>query len=134
MTNTLSCVIIDGYYENSTHFFYPLYTKKTVDKPAILVYNKQENMKKQKVGENDMAVVALTPDKIHHEISSKLSKGVPYIDALVDFAEKNNLEIETIAQIVKKSSILKEKIRTEAVGLRMVKQEEPNLDDIVKGC
>lgn len=115
-------------------FFYPLYTKKTVDKPAVLVYNKQENMKKQKPGENDMAVVALTPDKIHHEISSKLSKGVPYIDALVDFAEKNNLEIETIAQIVKKSSILKEKIRTEAVGLRMVKQEEPNLDDIVKGC
>jgi len=88
--------------------------------------------KKQKPGDSDMSVVALTPDKIHHEISSKLSKGVPYIDALVDFAEKNNLEIETIAQIVKKSSILKEKIKTEAIGLRMVKQEEPNLDDIVK--
>jgi hypothetical protein len=81
-------------------------------------------MKKQKPGENDMSVVALTPDKIHHEISSKLSKGVPYIDALVDFAEKNNLEIETIAQIVKKSSILKEKIKTEAIKLRMVKAEE----------
>ena len=80
--------------------------------------------KKQKPGDSDMSVVALTPDKIHHEISSKLSKGVPYIDALVDFVEKNNLEIETIAQIVKKSSILKEKIRTEAVGLKMVKQEE----------
>lgn len=88
--------------------------------------------KKQKPGDSDMSVVALTPDKIHHEISSKLSKGVPYIDALVDFAEKNNLEIETIAQIVKKSSILKEKIKTEAIGLKMVKQEEPNLDDIVK--
>ena len=70
--------------------------------------------KKQKPGDSDMSVVALTPDKIHHEISSKLSKGVPYIDALVDFAEKNNLEIETIAQIVKKSSILKEKIKTES--------------------
>ena len=84
--------------------------------------------------QKDMSVVAMTPDKVHHEISKNISRGVPYIDALVDFAEKNNLEIETIAQIVKKSSILKEKIRTEAVGLRMVKQEEPNLDDIVKGC
>jgi IMP cyclohydrolase len=92
-------------------------------------------MKKQKPeGKDNMGVVALTPDRIHHEISSKLSKGVPYIDALVDFAEKNNLEIETIAQIVKKSSILKEKIKTEAIGLRMVKPEEPNLDDIIKGC
>jgi len=91
-------------------------------------------MKKQKPeGKDNMGVVALTPDRIHHEISSKLSKGVPYIDALVDFAEKNNLEIETIAQIVKKSSILKEKIKTEAIGLRMVKPEEPNLDDIIKG-
>lgn len=87
-------------------------------------------MKKQKTGETDMSVVALTPDKIHHEISSKLSKGVPYIDALVDFAEKNNFEIETIAQIVKKSSILKEKIKTEAVALKMVKgEEESNLDE-----
>jgi|TARA_B100001094_G_C18095013_1_gene752553 IMP cyclohydrolase len=92
-------------------------------------------MKKQKTeGKDNMGVVALTPDRIHHEISSKLSKGVPYIDALVDFAEKNNLEIETIAQIVKKSSILKEKIKTEAISLRMVKPEEPNLDDIIKGC
>ncbi len=87
-------------------------------------------MKKQKTGETDMSVVALTPDKIHHEISSKLSRGVPYIDALVDFAEKNNFEIETIAQIVKKSSILKEKIKTEAVALKMVKGEkESNLDE-----
>ena len=88
-------------------------------------------MKKQKPGDNDVSVVALTPDKIHHEISSKLSKGVPYIDALIDFAEKNNLEIETIAQIVKKSSILKEKVRTEAIGLRMVKPEDrANLGDL----
>jgi hypothetical protein len=67
--------------------------------------------------------VALTPDKIHHEISRHISKGVPYIDALVHFADKNGIEIETIAQIVKKSSVLKEKIRTEAVDLKMVKKE-----------
>ena len=74
--------------------------------------------------DKDMSVVALTPDKIHHEIARHISRGVPYIDALVDFAEKNEIEIETIAQIVKKSSVLKEKIHTEAVNLRMVKKED----------
>jgi len=86
-------------------------------------------MTKKKSEENiDMYVVALTPDKIHHEISKHISAGVPYIDALVHFSEKNGIEIETIAQIVKKSSILKEKIRTEAVTLKMVKKEEDAQD------
>lgn len=90
-------------------------------------------MQKQKGEESEMSVVALTPDKIHHEISKHISKGVPYIDALVHFAEQNEIEIETIAQIVKKSSILKEKIRTEAVGLRMVeKDNEPDISDYCK--
>ena len=80
--------------------------------------------KKESKENTDMSVVALTPDKIHHEISRHISKGVPYIDALVHFADKNGIEIETIAQIVKKSSVLKEKIRTEAVDLKMVKKED----------
>lgn len=71
-----------------------------------------------------MSVITMTPEKIHHEISQQISRGVPYIDALVDFAEKNNIEIETVAQIVKKSSILREKVKSEAVKLRMVKKDE----------
>lgn len=77
-----------------------------------------------------MSVVALTPDRIHHEISRHISRGVPYIDALVDFAEKNNIEIETVAQIVKKSSILREKIKSEAIDLRMVQKDETDLTDL----
>jgi len=89
--------------------------------------------KKESKGKPDMSVVALTPDKIHHEISRHIANGVPYIDALVDYSEKNGIEIETIAQIVKKSSVLKEKIRTEAVGLRMVKKEdEQDITDFSK--
>lgn len=65
-----------------------------------------------------------TPEKIHHEISEKLSKGVSYIDALVDYAKEKNVEIETIAEIVKKSSIIKEKIRTEAIKMKLVKIEQ----------
>ena len=89
--------------------------------------------KKESKENTDMSVVALTPDRIHHEISRHISKGVPYIDALVHFADKNGIEIETIAQIVKKSSVLKEKIRTEAVDLKMVKKEdEQDITDFSK--
>ena len=89
--------------------------------------------KKESKENTDMSVVALTPDKIHHEISRHISKGVPYIDALVHFADKNGIEIETIAQILKKSSVLKEKIRTEAVDLKMVKKEdEQDITDFSK--
>lgn len=77
-------------------------------------------------------VVTMTPEKIHHAISTMVSQGVPYIDALVTYAENNGLEIETIAAIIKKSSILKEKVRSEAVQLKMVKKDEDDLTDICK--
>lgn len=68
-----------------------------------------------------MTVEIKTPEKIHHDIASKLAKGVSYIDALIDYAAEHDLEVETIAEIVKKSSIMKEKIREEALKMRLVK-------------
>lgn len=79
-------------------------------------------------------VVSLTPEKIHLAISEQIANGVPYIDALIDYATRNNLEIESVADVIKKSSILKEKIRTEAVGLRMVKKTEDHMVDITTMC
>lgn len=70
-----------------------------------------------------------TPEKIHHDIADMLASGVNYIDALVAYAEKNNLEIETLADIVKKSSILKEKVRSDAIQLRMVKKDDKGIID-----
>lgn len=70
-----------------------------------------------------------TPEKVHHDISEMLARGVNYIDALVEYARQNDLEIETVADIVKKSSILKEKVRNEAIGLRMVKKDDQTLDE-----
>lgn len=70
-----------------------------------------------------------TPEKVHHDISEMLSKGVNYIDALCEYARTNDLEIEAVADIVKKSSILKEKVRSEGVKLRMVKQDDKALDE-----
>lgn len=78
-----------------------------------------------------MAIIPRSPEKVHHEIQEMLSKGVNYIDALVEYARINHLEIETVADIVKKSSILKEKVRSEAVELRMVHSDD---QDITKLC
>ena len=44
------------------------------------------------------------------------------MDALVEHANANGIEIEVIAEIVKKSPILKEKIRTEAQERKMLKK------------
>ena len=79
-------------------------------------------------------VVALTPEKIHLAISEQIKSGVPYIEALVSYAEKHNLEIESLADVIKKSSILKEKIRAEAIDLRMVKKSEDEMVDITTLC
>lgn len=62
-----------------------------------------------------------SPEKIHFAIEKKLSKGSTYIDALIDYAKENDIEIETVAEIVKKSSIIKEKVRMEAKSKRLLK-------------
>lgn len=65
-----------------------------------------------------------TPEKIHHNIEDKLSRGISYIDALVEYAKERNVEIETIAEIVKKSDVIREKIRQEASVLKLIKRDE----------
>lgn len=73
-----------------------------------------------------------SPEKIHHEIAAMLANGVNYIDALVEYARKNDLEIEAVADIVKKSSILKEKLRGEAVKLKLVQKDDQDITELCK--
>lgn len=77
-----------------------------------------------------MIISPRTPERVHHEIAEMLANGVNYIDALVEYARKNDLEIEAVANIVKKSSILKEKVRSEAVKLKMVKKDDQDITDL----
>lgn len=70
-----------------------------------------------------------SPEKIHLAIEKRLSEGSSYIDALVEYASDNDIEIETIAEIVKKSSIIKEKIRTEAKSKRLLKDDGSKASD-----
>jgi len=76
-------------------------------------------------------VAPRTPEKVHHEIQYMLKSGISYIDALCEYARINNLEIETVADIVKKSSILKEKVRSEAVEAKLVVKDD---QDLTKLC
>ena len=73
-----------------------------------------------------------TPERVHMEIAEMLAKGVNYIDALCEYARINNLEIEAVADIVKKSSILKEKVKGEAIKMKMVKDDDDQ--DITRLC
>lgn len=86
---------------------------------------------KLSMDEKSMAITPRTPEKVHHEIAYMLASGVNYIDALVEYARIHELEIEVVADIVKKSSILKEKVRTEAIKMKLVVQDDP---DITKLC
>jgi hypothetical protein len=67
-----------------------------------------------------------TPERIHFAIESKLALGSSYIDALIEYAKERDLEIETVAEIVKKSSIIKEKIRSEAKKNKLLKESNDN--------
>ena len=66
----------------------------------------------------------LTAENILKAIDSKVNKGSSYMDAILDYADKNGLEVESIGEVIKKSPILKEKIKSEANILSMLKPTE----------
>jgi uncharacterized protein YeaC (DUF1315 family) len=49
-------------------------------------------------------------------------KSVEYIDAVVLWCEKNNLEIETAAYWINKDPVMKSKIKNEAENLNFLKK------------
>ena len=49
-------------------------------------------------------------------------KGIEYIDAVVFWCEKNNLEIETAAYWIRKDPVMKSKIQLEAENLNVLKR------------
>ncbi len=48
------------------------------------------------------------------------NKGMKYIDAIVHFCEKNNLDVESIPKLISKP--LKEKIKCEAMEMNLLKR------------
>lgn len=70
----------------------------------------------------DKALGRLSTQRIVEEIADQIKLGVPYIDAVVDYALKNELEIEVVGEIIRKSPLLKAKIYKEAEDLNMVEK------------
>ena len=65
----------------------------------------------------------ITQELLLIAIEPKVEKGCSYLDAILDYAEKNGIELESIGEVVKRSQILKEKIKSEAILLAMVKSD-----------
>lgn len=49
-------------------------------------------------------------------------KNIEYIDAIVFWCEKNNLEIETAAYWIKKDPVMRSKVQVEAENLNVLKR------------
>jgi hypothetical protein len=64
----------------------------------------------------------LTPEKIMDELNVYMEGGISAIDALVAFAEENDIEIQTVGEIVKKNVALKAIVRSDAENLRLVEK------------
>ncbi len=50
------------------------------------------------------------------------ARGIEYIDAVVDWCEKNRVDIEVVANIIKKDPVIKAKIQAEAENLNVLKR------------
>ncbi len=59
--------------------------------------------------------------KFHHDIEEIVKKGSTYIDAIVHWCEVHNLEIEVVAEMIKKDQITKMKLEEEAERLNFLK-------------
>lgn len=49
-------------------------------------------------------------------------KNIEYIDAIIFWCQKNNLEVETAAYWIKKDPVMKSKIQVEAENLNILKR------------
>lgn len=55
------------------------------------------------------------------EIDHLISHELTYIDAIIHLSEKHNIDIESLASLVKLTPSLKSKIAAESVSLRLLK-------------
>ena len=62
----------------------------------------------------------ITQEVILNAIEPKVQKGCSYLDAVLDYAERNGIELESVGEVIKRSQILKEKIKEEAITLSLV--------------
>ena len=52
----------------------------------------------------------------------RINNRVDYIDAVVSWCEKNKIEVEYVAAIIKKDPVLKSKLQIEAEDMNIIKK------------
>ncbi len=64
--------------------------------------------------------------KRYHEdiIEFATTNNVPYIEAIVHYCEVNNIEIEFIADLIKKNSVIVSQLQIEAEALNIIKKTD----------
>lgn len=64
-----------------------------------------------------------TPSQFSMEIESLVKeKKISYLDAVMHYVETNQVEIESVASLIKSSQILKSKLHNDAEELNLVKR------------
>ena len=67
--------------------------------------------------------MAISSNSIIAEINNLCKTGnIPYIDAIVHWCEKNKVEIEYAAGIIKKDPVMRSKLQLEAENLNIIKR------------
>jgi len=64
----------------------------------------------------------LKAEEILNEVTPWINEDISFFDALVHYADKYDLEIELVGEIVRRSPVLKSKVRDDAERLHMVEK------------
>lgn len=67
--------------------------------------------------------------ELYRDLTEKIDEivemlDIDYIDAVMTYCQENNLEVETIGEIIAKNPVLKSKIELEAEALHFLKPTE----------
>lgn len=71
--------------------------------------------------------MTLSAEMILKEVEQYTNNEVSLIDALVHFSEKYDIEIELIGEIVRRSVVLKAKVRNDAEKLNLLEEKTAKL-------
>jgi len=74
-----------------------------------------------------MSNMQLTAEVILKEVENYVNKDVTLIDALVHYSEIHNVEIELIGEIIRRSVVLKSKVREQAETLNLMAEKTSKL-------
>ena len=59
--------------------------------------------------------------KFNYEIDKMCNNNVDYIDAVVTWCERNNVDVEVLAGVIKKDPVIKSKLQADAENLNFLK-------------